>query len=148
VTYLLIALVVMVALSPLITMMPTRRQRQLADLRQRAAVCGLNVQLRALPGAPEGSELLPYYGRLRQRGDRPAPANAVYSRKSVGESEVWQCSCGDISRHQNQLLAALPPGVSHVCETSQGVGLFWDERGEEADVDRIDEVLQGFLAVS
>ena len=126
VTYLWIALVVMVALSPLISMRPTRRQRLIADLRQQAAICGVNVQLRALPGSPEGGELLPYYGRLRQRGDRPVTANAVYRREGV-------------------LFAELPMGVSHVCENLQGVGVFWDERGEEADVRRIDEVLKRIL---
>jgi hypothetical protein len=141
VTYLWIALVVMVALSPLISMRPTRRQRLIADLRQQAAICGVNVQLRALPGSPEGGELLPYYGRLRQRGDRPVTANAVYRR----EGEAWRASAGDTPEQLRVLFAELPMGVSHVCENLQGVGVFWDERGEEADVRRIDEVLKRIL---
>ena len=51
-TYLLIFVVVFVALSPLLSMMPTRQQRRLANLRQAAAISGLYVQFDA--GGDEG----------------------------------------------------------------------------------------------
>ena len=44
-SYLLIIFVIFVALAPLLSMMPTRRQRALADLRQAAASAGLYVKL-------------------------------------------------------------------------------------------------------
>ena len=53
--YLLIAVVVLVALSPLLSMMPSRRQRELAKLRQAAASAGLYVRFDAdLQGEREG----------------------------------------------------------------------------------------------
>ncbi|MCZ6829651.1 MAG: hypothetical protein O7F73_08700 [Gammaproteobacteria bacterium] len=140
-TYLLIALVVMVALSPLISMMPSRRQRQIADLRQRAANCGIRVQLRELPNAAKSGDLRPFYGRHRQRGDHKIAVNAVYQRHGEG----WQSSAGAPSANLMALLAQLPPGVSHVCENLHEVGIFWDERGPEADVERIDAALQQLL---
>lgn len=140
-TYLLIALVVMVALSPLISMMPSRRQRQIADLRQRAALCGVTVQLRGLPHATTSGDSRPFYGRHRQRGDHTIAINAVYQR----DGEGWQSSVGALSADMLALLAQLPVGVSHVCENLQGVGLFWDERGPETDVECIDGVLRQLL---
>jgi hypothetical protein len=141
VTYLLIAFVVMVALSPLISMMPTRRQRQIADLRQQAAILGLTVQLRERPDASGSGEILPFYGRHRQRSDRKCSGNVVYRRSG----DNWSASTGSIPTPLPTLFAGLPEGVSHVCESLHDVGLFWDERGPEADVERIDEVLQQLL---
>ena len=140
-TYFLIALVVLVALSPLISMMPSRRQRQIASLRQRAVLCGMTVQLREFAEKPADGELRPYYGRHRQRGDRRGVASAVYRHNG----DCWHASPGTIPAALSALLERLPVGVSRVCEDVQSVGLFWDERGEETDVERINEILQELL---
>lgn len=147
-TYLLIAVVVMVALSPLLSMMPTRRQRQIADLRQQAALSGLLVQLRALPDSADSTGLHPFYARRRQRGDRVASI-AVYRRAGDG----WSGAASDtvkrrwrpVSIAMATLLAQLPKGVSHVCENLHDIGMFWDEEGTQADIEQMVEVLEKLL---
>jgi hypothetical protein len=150
VTYILIAVIIMVALSPLISMMPSRHQRQVAGLRQKAALCGLLVQLRTQPNAESNAGLLPFYSRRRPRGDRKLPTIVIYRR----DGETWSCAAGTAAggrwtpapEEMVQLLSQLPTGVSYVCENLHDVGLFWDEQGTETDIERMDEVLRKLLA--
>ena len=140
-TYFFIVLVVLVALSPLISMMPSRRQRQIAKLRQRAAMCGVQVQLRKPPAPVADSGLQPFYGRGRQRGDHRVAATAIYHL----QGDSWISAAGEPCIEHNDLFKRLPDGVSHVYEAAREVGLFWNERGEESDVERISQVLQQLL---
>ena len=61
----LIVLVVFIALSPLLAIMPTRRQKQVVQLQEGAAVRGMFVQLRKLPVGEPGEEKFAFYGRRR-----------------------------------------------------------------------------------
>jgi hypothetical protein len=141
VTYFLIALVVMVALSPLISMMPSRRQRQIANLRQRASLCGMSVQLRAKPGAADTEPLVAFYGRHRERGDRKGVASVRYQR----DGDRWVCPEGVSSAVPQSLLQQFPVGVSHLIEDLHNIGVYWDEQGVEADVERINDLLKQLL---
>ncbi len=49
-TYLLIIFVIAVALAPLSHFVPSKRQRQIARMREYAAVHGLFVEFRGVPG--------------------------------------------------------------------------------------------------
>jgi hypothetical protein len=42
-------------------------------------------------------------------------------------------------------LNSLPAGVSLVCEDLLEAGVFWDEQGQQRDVESINEVLKGML---
>lgn len=142
-TYLLIAFVVLLALSPLISMMPSRRQRQIADLRQGAAVTGLFVELRSSPLEPPDSPRQPFYGCRRRREQQRPRGNTLYRR----DGERWvTADLRPWSPARLELLEALPGGVSAVFEEPQSVGVYWDERGERADVECIARVLRDLLA--
>jgi hypothetical protein len=135
-TYLLILVIVMVALSPLLSMMPTRRQRQLATLRQAAASAGLYIKLER----DEAQVEQVFYGCRRQRGDSPASPAAL-----VPGEFGWVAELGNWPRERLDLLSELPPGVDRVREDREGVGLVWDEQGSREDVEIIGRVLRGLL---
>lgn len=137
--YLLIALVVLVALSPLISMMPSRRQRRLANLRQAAASAGLYVQFDNA-GAARSESPGVLYGCRRQRGDAPAQP-AVYRREAAG----WQADSGHWSQQRLEMLDSLPGGVSEIRDEPAGIAVLWDETGERNDVELIARVLRGLL---
>ncbi len=143
-SYFLIGLIVLIALSPLLKAMPTRRQRLIANLRQTAAISGMTVQLRPSPLEEKEAPLRAFYGRRRSREHEPLLQPVSYSRSEQG----WRALEGHWPRSKLALLEDLPGGVSAVCEELQGIGVFWDERGESEDVQRIDRVLKAFLANS
>ncbi len=122
----------------------TRRQLQVANLRQQAAMCGLSVQLRDPPGAAADAQPVAFYGRHRQRDDQRGVRQCLYS--PLPDGAAWQAEPGPLPPAVAELLSRLPAGVSHVSEDLQGAGLFWDESGAEADVRCIDEVLKTLLA--
>ncbi len=138
-SYLLILLIIFIALSPLITMMPSRRQRQLADLRQTAASAGLYVKLEK---AQDGGQQV-FYGCRRQRGDSSA-APAILAPAETG----WQATTGGWPAERLAALEPLPGGVLTVREDREGVGVNWDERGTREDVETIARVLRGLLGRS
>ena len=141
--YLLIGLLLLVALSPLISIMPTRRQRRLAALRQAAASAGLYVQFdRAGDSAdtPPGEPRAVLYGCRCQRGDaRGEPG--VYRR----EDDQWQASAGNWPAARLEALLQLPAGVSEIRDDMAGIAVLWDELGEPEDVQVIAQVLRGLL---
>ncbi len=142
ITYLLIAIVVMAALSPLISAMPSRRQRLIADLRQAAVVTGLFVRFRQSPLERDDAPPRVFYGRRRTREDAKVNGKIIYRC----DNGTWTAVKGQWAQHLLDLLQALPGGVSLACEDLQGVGVFWDEQGQKEDVYSIDSVLKGMLA--
>lgn len=140
-SYLLIVLIVMVALSPLIKAMPTRRQRRIADLRQAAAICGLFVQYRQSPLEPADAPPRVFYGRHRRREDCRVGGGVSYRRLDPG----WMPVKGEWPLTRIELLNTLPAGVSLASEDLQEAGVFWDEQGQQQDVERIDQVLKEML---
>ena len=141
-SYLLIAIVIVAALSPLISAMPSRRQRLIADLRQAAAVTGLFVRFRQSPLERDDAPPRVFYGRRRTREDAKVSGEIIY-RCDEG---CWTAVKGQWSQTLLDSLQALPHGVSLACEDLQGVGVFWDEEGQKEDVSSIDSVLKGMLA--
>lgn len=133
--YLLIGIILLVALAPLWNALPSRRQRELARLRQAAASSGLFVKLEDDGGV--------FYGCARQRGDEPT-APAALRRESSG----WVFEQGNWPPPRQALLAELPEAVMQVREDMRGVGVFWDERGSPEDVAAIAGVLRKLLGRS
>ena len=116
--------------------MPTRRQRQVADLRQAAASAGLYVKLQR--DAP-GDERV-FYGCRRQRGDTPAsPAVLV-----PGDSG-WVMDRGKWPAERIEKLSGLPAGVELVREDGEGIALCWNEQGDRENVEAMGRVLRGLL---
>lgn len=138
-SYLLILLIIVIALSPLLSMMPSKRQRQLADLRQAAASAGLYVKLEK---AEDGSQRT-FYGCRRQRGD-----TGVLPATLSPDGKGWRETAGHWNAERMAALEPLPSGVLGVREDREGVGVNWDEMGTREDVETIARVLRGLLGRS
>ena len=134
-TYLLIIFLIFVALAPLLSMMPSRRQRDLAGLRQAAASSGLYVKLER-----EDEKEQVFYGCRRQRGDTAALPAALHR-----QGEGWVQERGAWPPERIALLSELPPGADRVREDREGIGLYWDEQGNREDVQEFARVLRGLL---
>lgn len=88
-TFLLILFVVTLAVAPLIHFLPSKRQREVARIREFAAVQGLFVEFRDVPvsgGVPTATRNLIYYGK-RLPSSR---ANAVESAAWVKAQDGWR----------------------------------------------------------
>ena len=139
-TWLLIIFIVFLALSPLLALMPTRRQRQVAGLRQMAALAGLRVQLRAPPGAAGEQGLVACYSLPVAAGQY---LQQVGGYRNTGAE--WQRLDPLSGALPARLLAELPRGVSHLLLVPEQVAVFWDERGSNEDIQRIKQVLEAIL---
>ena len=140
-SYFLIILVIFIALSPLISMMPSRRQRLIADLRQAAAVSGLYVELRDPPGGGDGPRQA-FYGCRRGHG-QPKPEGTILYACEEGS---WSAREGSASAAKLALLGDLPETVFVASEDRRGAGVFWNEQGGKDDVHRITQTLKALLA--
>lgn len=143
-TYLLIFFVIMVALAPLSHFVPSKRQRELAGLREHAAVNGLFVEFRELPGAARypvpdhaaGATI--YYGR-RLPASRHKGARRLAWRR---DGQQWRTL--DRSVETPQVLTALPPQVLAASADEHSCGVYWQEEGGVAVVDQIRQVLEAW----
>lgn len=139
--WLLIICVVFAALAPLLAILPTRRQRQVAELRQVAALAGLQVRLCAPPGHSKEQGLAACYG-LPLDGRRKLRVGGGYLREAHG----WR----NLDRHgealPERLLEDFPEGVSHLVLSPEQAAVFWNERGAKEDIQCIKKTLEGILA--
>lgn len=140
--YLLIAFIVFVALAPLTHFLPSKRQRRQAAMREAAALGGLFVEFRSLPGAAAGRAPLAqqdiiYYGR------RLAPSKGRGSRRGAWlqrDGEWLSVAAGPRAPLPEPLLASAADilGAS-VDEGSCGV--YWQEQGDTTNVEAIRGIL-------
>ena len=134
------------ALAPLSHFVPSKAQRKIARLREYAAIQGLFVEFRDVPGAGvraasgnRGRTI--YYGkRVRTRGRDKMTAVAWLQREDywVSEPRRWAVP---------PQLAALPAGILAVGADPDSCGVYWQECGDEQEIDQICEVL-GAMAES
>ncbi|MFV8817389.1 hypothetical protein [Haliea sp. E17] len=141
--YLIILFVVALALAPLTHFLPSKRQRQLARLREYAAVHGLFVEFRNLPGAREGerAEQVIYYGK-RLPASRGEPRR---QRAWIGGAGHWRGA-----GHRDPVPTATEgfPAQILACSEDEGsCGAYWKEDGEEADVAAIVAALEAWSGV-
>lgn len=127
--YFIIFVCIAAVLGPLLSALPSKQQRAVADFRDRARRAGIRVQIR------EPSQIPP---RLQRAGERPL---VCYSRFKSGaklrpQSELfvrtqagWESKSGD----------SVPAHISEVSEhidvvslSPEEIQVFWDERGGEA----------------
>ncbi|MEQ8516557.1 MAG: hypothetical protein RIC38_13195 [Chromatocurvus sp.] len=137
-TYVFIAVVVALAVAPLLHFMPTRAQRRQSALRESAALGGLFVEFRDLPGyAPRLERMsrnerqVVYYGaRLPARGE-PRRQQSWWR-----VDDAWR---GAPERLRSLPLALddLPPEVLAASVDDNSCGVYWREAGQAGDVDRI-----------
>lgn len=136
--YLLVIFVIAVALAPLIQFLPSKRQRKIAGLRESAALHGLFVEFRDMPGsnivakAPVG---VIYYGkRLPIRRSRPVETAAWLL---LGDG--WRNVGG--TRPVTALLQDLPVEILAASVDEFSCGVYWTESAEEGAVEQIQQVL-------
>lgn len=139
-TWLLIIFIVFLALSPLLALLPSRRQRQVARLRQMAALAGLRVQLCVPPGAAGEQGLVACYSLPVAAGQCLRVVGGY--RNNGGE---WQHLDPLSEALPARMLANLPGGVSHLLLAPEQVAAFWDERGSNEDIQRIKQALEAIL---
>ncbi len=152
-TYLLILFIVALALAPLWHFMPSKRQRKAARMREYAAVQGLFVEFRKLPGAetvaglsPSAKGMVIYYGKRlpAARDDRVLSGNWVVGNdgwRSVGKRLPIPAE-----------FQQLPEGILGAGVDSSSCGIYWTEAigqqgetsAEEQIVGQIRQVLESW----
>ena len=145
-TYLLIIVVIALALAPLSQVLPSKRQRKVARLREYAAVHGLFVEYRTIPGAGKGARRssgsargdIIYYGkRLRPRRGEP-----VNTGSWVVDTLGWRSL--DRRAAVPAQLPSLAGDVMAASVDEGSCGIYWRESGGEEQVEQIRQVLEGW----
>lgn len=136
--YLLILLVLALAIAPLSHFFPSKRQRLVARMREYAAVNGLFVEFRDLPANAERQRVhserqnqVIYYGkRLPPSRDKPRSKLAWLP----GE-EGWV----GLGHRQPapDVCSQLPVSIQALGVDESSCGVYWQEQGSEADVEKI-----------
>lgn len=146
-SYLLIFLVIAVALAPLSHFVPSKRQRKVAGMREYAAVHGLFVEFRSLPGAPAKGEVgavtVPR-GEIIYYGKRIPPKRGKGSERCswLLDEHGWR---GLDRRHTPPAILPELPATTLAASIDEGsCGMYWQEVGEQADVEEIVRVLEAW----
>lgn len=138
-SYLIILFVIALALAPLSHFVPSKAQRKIVRLREYAAVHGLFVEFRDLPGtvSTAGAKKTPtiYYGKRVKASRQAARPTVAWSFDKDG----WI----SVPRHEPvpDLLADLPDSVLAASADQYSCGIYWLEGGDEPDIDQICAVL-------
>ncbi len=138
-TYLFIVLVIAVALVPLAHFLPSKRTREVARMREYAAVHGLFVEFRDLPAA-NGSAVavrdVIYYGK-RLPNIRANPVeSAAWVRTEVGWRSVGRRLPVPASVQE------LSPEIIAASVDQSSCGAYWTESSGEAGVEHIRQILE------
>ena len=155
-TYLLILLILALIISPLLWFRQSPRQKMITEMRRLASSRGLRVRLVHAPDAREGEGRLEYagYTLLWVPDSSPSPFSRMEKLLLVRASrrgdhspwEGWQWLGHEANDRLipviGTVLSALPTDVIAVEVNREGVAIVWQERGELADIDRIDTQLK------
>jgi hypothetical protein len=146
-TYLLIIFVIAIALAPLTSLMPSKRQREIARMREYAAVHGLFVEFRGVPGRDSG--------RIRSRDS--AGHDTIYygkhlppaKQKKPEQSRAWLSGAEGWVGLERRLavpesLAHLPAQVLAASVDEGSCGIYWRESGGVEAVEQIRQVLEAW----
>ena len=125
--YVLIALGLAVVIAPLISAMPSKAQRRVAAVRDRAKDLGLRVTLRPVPAVPARFRFAPErdlacYQQIQSRSKSELGEQRAYVR-AEGH---WQPTQG--ASTAPAWLTMLPSGATLVEVSDRYLSIFWDER--------------------
>ena len=142
--YLLILFILAVALAPLTHFLPSKRQRQQARMREQAALEGLFVEFRGLPGTDKGDSARGgnvqaiYYGRRLP----PARGKPRSRRAWLPREEGWR-GLGHREPVPETLLE-LPAAVLAASVDEGSCGVYWRETGDPDDAGQIVRQVQAW----
>ena len=145
ITYLIIIFIVAVAIAPLASALPSRAQRREAHLRSYASSLGLTIKFEPAPDVParfrfEPSPHLVAY-RLR---DANVEKDARKELLLINVGGQWIDS---FTESVVQLSGHDGPTGAELATVNRGVAtVFWNERGDDDDVDRLHQLLKDLLA--
>lgn len=149
-TYLWIFFVIAVALAPLSHFVPSKRQRKVARMREYAAVHGLFVEFRHLPGSDpartdsamgrRGAQNIIYYGK------RLPPSREKQSMRAAWLCAQQQWRGVDRRTPVPAQFSLLPAEILGASVDDSSCGIYWSEVGEEAGVEQILQVLEAWSA--
>ena len=138
-TYLFIIFVIAVALAPLAHFLPSKRTREVARMREYAAVHGLFVEFRDLPaanGSPVAVRDVIYYGK-RLPNIRANPVeSAAWVRTEVGWRSVGRRLPVPSSVQE------LSPEIVAASVDQSSCGVYWTESSGEAGAEHIRQILE------
>jgi hypothetical protein len=143
VTYLVIFAVLALALAPLIHVVPSKAQRRVAHLREFAALQGMFVEFRSAPeGVLTAWESARFQkGRTIYYGLRfPATKRQRHERRAwVWGEEGWRSlpRGGEVPAP----MVKLPAEIFAASIDEGSCGIYWQERGDEAEIKQIKEAL-------
>lgn len=147
--WLLIIFCLAVAVSPLMWMKVSPRQRQIQQCREIARTLSIRVNLQRRPDARESEQRLDAvcYWLLWDDRCRPQPwiLHRYSNRGWQSQWEGWHWIVGEASSEWQPLiqntLALLPADVSAIVVNNYGVGVFWGENGDQLMVHKIKDCL-------
>ena len=138
-TYLLIIFVIALALAPLGHFLPSKQQREIARMRESAAVHGLFVEFRDLPaigGAPVVERGVIYYGK-RLPNKRASPiVSGAWVRTEAG----WRSAAPRLPVPTP--VQELAPEIIAASVDPSSCGVYWPESTGEAGVEQIRQILE------
>jgi hypothetical protein len=140
VKYLLIVFVIFLALAPLSHFIPSKHQRKVARLRERAAVDGLFVEFRKTPEDSRGEKL--GNGPLIFYGKRLPPRRGPRIQHTVFVLDDWGWRGLNRAAEAPPVLTGLPAGITLAAQDDGTCGVFWNEEGDEAELQQIVAVLE------
>ena len=144
VTYLIIILIIAVAIAPLASALPSKAQRREAQLRSYASSIGLTIKLEPIPDIPARFRFSPSPNLVAYRLRDVSGEDRVQDKLLLlREGEQW------IDTLTESALKLPNDGllVGEVAVLNRGVTtVFWNEKGDETDVDRLHQLLRDLLA--
>jgi hypothetical protein len=144
--YLIIILAVALAIAPLSHFVPSKRQRAVARMRESAALKGLFVEFRRLPGQPgshasgsaRATEGVIYYGKRLP----PARGPTLPRGSWVRSEEAWRSTRGGDT--PPDILADFPVSVLAASVDEGSCGIYWRESGGPEELARIISIIEAW----
>jgi hypothetical protein len=148
-TWLLIVFGTALVLSPLMWLKQSPHQKRITHLRRQASLASLQVSLHRRPDAREDERRLEAVCYRFPWQDTDCRQDWVLQRVSnrgwPSEFQGWCWMKQDAGAQWHDVLAHtlanLPQGVGAIVASAQGIGVIWDERGDQSELNQICDCL-------
>ncbi|MBB5210576.1 hypothetical protein [Microbulbifer hydrolyticus] len=139
---------VVLVVGPVMWLKPSSRERKLADLRQRAAMSGLKVQMQSLPASQGTGNAAVYFSQWRNPRRLQTGWGLELQRMSheMNFDDVWDWRNGREAPESaklplKELLSMLPADATAVYANDSGLGVQWRERSGDNGLAAVQEAL-------